>query len=446
MISPLNETHDPSIKSWVDSANVPETDFAIQNLPFGVFRAPGKTNGARAGVAIGEFVVDVSACCDAGAFDGAALPAARACAHPTLKELLECGPEAWLALRHKLHALLRSDAAGLPATQNILRSRLIPATEVTLLKPLDFPDYTDFYASIHHATRVGKLFRPQNPLLPNYKHLPIGYHGRASSIVPSGTPVTRPRGQTLARASGSPVFGPSRRLDYELEVGFVVGQGNPLSQPVSIADAGRRVFGACLVNDWSARDIQAWEYQPLGPFLGKSFATSVSPWIVTLDALAPFRVPAASRPPGDPEPLKYLVSPEDQRAGALDVNLDVLITSEKMRESGIAPFRLSRSNLRDLYWTFAQMIAHHTSNGCNLLSGDLLATGTISGESPASRGCLLEITENGAEPVELPTGETRTFLQDGDEVIMRGYCERPGFRRIGFGECCGVVAGAAHTG
>jgi fumarylacetoacetase len=288
---------------------------------------------------------------------------------------------------------------------------------------------------------VGRLFRPGNPLLPNYKYVPIGYHGRASSIIVSGTPVDRPSGQSKDPAAEAPVFGPTRSLDYELEVGFFAGPGNAQGQPIPMADAEQHIFGVCLLNDWSARDMQSWEYQPLGPFLAKSFATTICPWIVTMDALAPFRVPAFQRPDGDPEPLPYLSAAEDRETGGIDITLEVHIASRRMREAGLQPMRLSRGNLRNLYWTLAQLLTHHSSNGCNLRPGDLLASGTVSGPSPEERGCLLELTQRGAEPIRLPAGEVRTFLEDGDEVILRGYCERHGFRRIGFGECRGVVAG-----
>jgi fumarylacetoacetase len=311
--------------------------------------------------------------------------------------------------------------------------------EAQMRVPAIIGDYTDFYASVFHASNVGALFRPDNPLLPNYKYVPIGYHGRASSIVISGTPVRRPCGQTKPPSANAPAFGPSASLDYELEVGVFVGPGNPLGETIPINDAEQHVFGLCLLNDWSARDIQAWEYQPLGPFLAKNFATTISPWIVPMEALAPFRAPAFPRPPADPDPLPYLNSPEQSASGGIDVILEVYVSSAKMRENGIEPLRLSRGNLRHLYWTVAQLLTHHASNGCNLRPGDLLATGTVSGADEEARGCLLEITRRGAEPLTLPTGETRRFLEDGDEVILRGCCERAGLPRIGFGPCSGVV-------
>jgi fumarylacetoacetase len=315
--------------------------------------------------------------------------------------------------------------------------------DAELLVPARIGDYTDFYASISHATNVGSMFRPDNALLPNYKWVPIGYHGRSSSIVISGTNVTRPNGQTRDGAEGAPTFGPSKRLDYELEVGVFVGSGNSLGATIPIDQAESHVFGLCLVNDWSARDIQTWEYQPLGPFLAKNFATTVSPWVVTLDALAPFRAPAYKRADGDPEPLPYLTAAVDRERGGIDITLEVSITTAKMRESKTPPFRISRGSFTEMYWTVAQLLTHHASNGCNMRPGDLLASGTVSGPQKESRGCLLERTWRGTEPLQLPSGETRAFLQDGDEVIMRGWCERSGHPRIGFGECRGIVLPSA---
>jgi fumarylacetoacetase len=314
--------------------------------------------------------------------------------------------------------------------------------EAELLLPARVGDYTDFYASIHHATNVGSMFRPDNPLLPNYKWVPIGYHGRASSLVPSGTPVRRPRGQIKDASSDAPVYAPTRALDYEMELGCFVGSPNALGETVPIARAEEHLFGICLVNDWSARDVQSWEYQPLGPFLAKSFATTVSPWVVTFEALEPFRVPAFGRAAGDPAPLAYLHSEANAAAGGLDVTVEVYLSSEQMRRNSVDPVRLSRGRAADLYWTLAQMLTHHASNGCNLSPGDLFASGTISGASKDARGCLLELTWRGAEPITLPSGETRRFLEDGDEVIMRGYCERAGAARIGLGECRGIVVPA----
>ncbi len=434
----LDETHDPARRSWVASADG-HPDFPIQNLPFGVFRRRGSAGAPGGGIAIGDAVLDLAACAEAGLFAGDADRAARACAEPALNRFMGLGGRYWSALRRAASHLLAADARGAPLDPRARPSLLLAAAEVELLLPAEIPDYTDFYASVFHATNVGSLFRPDNPLLPNYKWVPIGYHGRASSIVLSGTPVRRPSGQTSADPAGPPVFGPSRRLDYELEAGFFVGPGNELGRPIPIADAGRHLFGVCLVNDWSARDVQSWEYQPLGPFLAKNFATTISPWVVTLDALAPFRTPAFERPAGDPAPLPYLHDDDDRRAGGIGLTLEVLLSSARMRAEKLAPVRLSRSRLEDLYWTPAQLLAHHASGGCNLRPGDLLGSGTVSGAAKDARGCLLELTWRGTEPVRLPTGEERRFLEDGDEVVMRGWCEREGFVRIGLGECRGEV-------
>ena len=394
-------------RSWVESANDPATDFPLENLPFGRFERDGRPIPC---LAIGDLVLDLEACGLPGSL------AARARAAERLSD---------------------------PEKRAGIEPHLVPQKNLRMLPPFDIGDYTDFYASIHHATNVGRLFRPDNPLLPNYKYVPIGYHGRASSIVVSGTEIRRPWGQTKAPDAPAPAFTPTRMLDYELEVGFFVGAGNPLGEPVPMDRAEEHILGFCLLNDWSARDIQSWEYQPLGPFLGKSFATTISPWVVPLAALEPFRVPAAPRPGGDPGPLPYLTDERDQRRGAFDLHLEVCFATAKMRAAGQTPVRISLGNLRDLYWTPAQMLAHHTSNGCNLRPGDLLATGTVSGSTPESVGSLLERTRRGAEPFHLPNGEQRSFLEDGDEVVMRGWCECDGYPRIGFGECRGTIA-AAH--
>ena len=439
----MDETHDPTRISWVESAQG-HPDFPIQNLPFGVFHQRDDKDDpspARVGMAIGDFVLDLTACHDEGWFTGAAEHAGVALARPTLNALLRLGPETWTALRRQASAILASDSPAYRANRRIGDHILIPMDEAELRLPVAVGDYTDFYASVHHATNVGSMFRPDNPLLPNYKWVPIGYHGRASSLVPSGTTVARPSGQLKDPKNDTPTFGPSRSLDYEMELGFVVASGNPMGRPVPISEAEAHLFGLCLVNDWSARDVQSWEYQPLGPFLAKNFATTMSPWIVTLDALEPFRVPAAPRPAGDPRPLPYLTDAHDQAHGAFDLTVEVWLTSAKMRDERVPPMRLSRARAADLYWTPAQMLAHHTSNGCNLEPGDLFASGTISGPDRENRGCLLELTWRGAEPLTLPTGEQRAFLEDGDEVIMRGYAEREGAVRVGFGECRGVVIG-----
>jgi fumarylacetoacetase len=429
----MNETHDAKVKSWVASANEAGCDFPIQNLPFGVFRRKNDEGGGI-GVAIGDQVFDIGAwVCDQG--NGSAEFALLA--EPKLNKFLAAGPQVWSAARKALFKLLREGAS-----QRELVSRYLDAAvNVEMLMPISIGDYTDFYASVFHATNVGSMFRPDNPLLPNYKWVPIGYHGRASSIVVSGTPVKRPNGQRKPPTAEVPTFGASAQMDYELEVGAVIGQGNAQGEAIAIANADQHVFGLCLLNDWSARDVQAWEYQPLGPFLAKNFSTTISPWIVTLEALEPYRVGAFTRRQDDPQPLPYLSDERDQRSGGFDFYLDVFLSSRKMRDEKIAPVRLSHGNFRDLYWTIAQMVAHHASNGCNLQAGDLLGSGTVSGQSKDSRGCLLELTWRGTEPLQLPTGETRKFLEDGDEVIFRGYAEREGAARIGFGECRGVIVG-----
>lgn len=439
-MSQLDASHDPALRSWVESANLPDTDFPIQNLPLGVF-ARSSTDAGRVGVAIGDAIVDVCAVQAEGLLDGDGEAAAHQCWVPRLNELMALGRRPCTALRAQLSGLL---AAGAPAARRpgLAERILVPSADVTMRLPATIGDYTDFYASVFHATNVGLLFRPDNPLLPNYKWVPIGYHGRASSIMPSGTSIRRPVGQSKDADAPAPAVGPTRSLDYEAEVGMFVGADTTLGEPVSIDDAEAHLFGICLLNDWSARDIQSWEYQPLGPFLAKSFATTISPWVVTLDALAPFRVPAFARPAGDPAPLSYLTPRRDAEAAAIDLTLDIRLTSRLMRERGFAAIGLSRSNARDLYWTPAQLLTHHTSNGCNLRSGDLLASGTVSGPTPDSLGCLLELTRRGAVPVTLPTGETRRFLEDGDEVVLSGRCERPGAVRIGFGECRGAVSPA----
>jgi fumarylacetoacetase len=434
----VDPTHDPSRTSWVESANR-AGDFPIQNLPFGVFRPINSAEGARVGIAIGEMILDVTECHEAGLFTGAAVTAAAACSMPALNGLmaLDAGPR--IELRRQVSELLSTESRAGRDDPGLGERILVAQRDAELLLPAAIGDYTDFYASVHHATNVGRMFRPDNPLLPNYKWMPIGYHGRASSIVRSGTPIRRPRGQLKDPQAEAPVLAPTRLLDYELELGCFVAVGNPLGEPVPIDRAEAHLFGVCLVNDWSARDVQSWEYQPLGPFLSKSFATTISPWVVTLEALEPFRVPAYRRPLEDPAPLPHLHSERNATAGGVDVTLEVHLTSARMREQGVAPVRLSRGQVAELYWTLPQMLTHHTSNGCNLRPGDLFASGTVSGPSNDSLGCLLELTRRGAEPLTLPTGETRKFLEDGDEVIMRGFCVREGAARIGLGECRGVV-------
>jgi fumarylacetoacetase len=428
MSGSINATHDPSLRSWVESANQKDTDFPIQNLPFGVFRPQGSAEPSRIGVAIGDQILDLVICCEAGFLQELPEKLQEACAAPNLNPLMAMGSDAMSALRRCLSELLRYDEQTPPPERKIL----IPMSEAELLLPAAIGDYTDFYASIFHATNVGKLFRPDNPLLPNYKYVPIAYHGRASSIVPSGTSIKRPKGQRKKPEESDPSFGASQLLDYELEVGFFVGVGNELGQVIAMGRAEEHIFGLCLVNDWSARDIQAWEYQPLGPFLAKSFATTVSPWVVTLEALAPFRCPAFQRAEGDPLPLPYLSSSLDASLGGIDLTVEVLLRSAQMREAGMEPFRLSRASFKQMYWTLAQMLTHQSSNGCNLRPGDLLASGTVSNAEAGSQGCLLEITQRGSKPVELPTGEVRAFLCDGDEVILRGYCAKEGYAKVGF--------------
>jgi fumarylacetoacetase len=359
--------------------------------------------------------------------------------------LMRLGPEVWAGLRSMISGWLRADAGGRSVHQHAIEPLLVSQSAVAMLLPADIGDYTDFYASVFHATNVGSMFRPDEPLLPNYKHVPIGYHGRSSSVVPSGAPVRRPVGQVKPEGASEPLVSASRRLDYELEVGVFIGPGNDLGDAIPIERAEQHVFGVCLLNDWSARDIQMWEYQPLGPFLAKSFATSISPWVVTLDALEPFRAPAFRRPDGDPAPLPYLDAEPVRVRGGIDLRLEVALSTARMREVHETPHVVSRSSLRHLYWTIGQMVAHHTSNGCNLRPGDLLGTGTVSGPTRESRGCLLELTWRGSEPLELPGGETRRFLEDGDEVVFRGYCERDGATRIGLGECRGQIVPACEA-
>lgn len=431
----INETHDPTLKSWVESANDPDTDFPLQNLPFCVFRGPNNADMPRGGVIIGDNIIDIWGLYGSGVISSETREAAVAA---SANNLNRCESNSCSQLRTRLSSLLNA-ATATRDERNALQPNLVSLAECQLDVPFSIGDYTDFYCSIFHATNVGSMFRPDAPLLPNYKYIPIGYHGRASSIVISGTDIKRPHGQNRSDAEKPPVFIPCKNLDYEMELGFFVGQGNELGRSIPISEAEDHIFGVCLVNDWSARDIQAWEYQPLGPFLAKNFATTISPYVVTMEALAPFRTKAFERDAGDPQPLDYLNDLQNQKLGGLDINLEVFIQTEKMRIEKIEPHRLSRSNTKDLYWTVGQMLTHHASNGCNLQTGDLMATGTVSGKEKSERGCLLELTWRGTEPLELPSGEQRRFLEDGDEVIMRGYCEREGFRRIGLGECRGRV-------
>jgi fumarylacetoacetase len=411
----IDATHNPELQSWVESANRTDAEFPIQNLPYATFRQPSEER-PRLGIAIGDQLLDAT-----GAFN-----------IPSMQRVMAISRSERVDLRRRVSGYLAKYVTGSDR-------HLHPISEVELLLPCDIPDYTDFYASIHHATNVGRLFRPDNPLLPNYKWMPIAYHGRASSVVVSGTPIRRPWGQIVSNPSGPPTYAPCRLLDYELEVGAFLGPGNPMGEPIPMARAEEHLFGVCLLNDWSARDIQSWEYQPLGPFLAKNFATSISPWVVTIDALEPFRVPSPARAEGDPSPLPYLAATSD---GAFRITLEVWLRSGRMQ----GPARVSRGDFSSMYWTLAQMVTHHSSNGCPLRAGDLIGSGTVSGPEKENRGCLLELTSRGAEPLELPGGEIRRFLEDGDEVILRGFCEAPGFVRIGLGECRGMILPAATWG
>jgi fumarylacetoacetase len=400
----LGATHDPNLMSWVESANGAATDFPIQNLPFVTFEARG--GDARLGVAIGDCILDVRA----------------AMGVESMTAVLAMPQSGRAALRGEISRLLSHRPAG--------AAELLAPAEARLLLPCVIGDYTDFYASLDHATNVGRMFRPDNPLMPNYKWLPVAYHGRASSIVASGAAIRRPWGQFAASPGGPPEFAPTRRLDYELELGAILGPGNPMDEPIPPAEAAGHIAGVCLLNDWSARDIQAWEYQPLGPFLAKSFATSISPYMVTMEALEPFRRPAPPRAEGEPPPLPHLGAGD-----AFAITLEAWLRTPRMA----APVRLSRASFASMYWTLAQMVAHHASNGCPIRPGDLIGSGTVSGPRKENRGCLLELTLGGAEPLDLGNGETRRYLEDGDEVILHGYCEGAGFRRVGLGECRGVV-------
>jgi fumarylacetoacetase len=425
-MSGIDETHDPARLSWIESANG-HADFPIQNLPLGIF-SPARGH-ARAGVAIGDLILDLGGV-------GELLPdrVAQTLTRTTLNGLMALPSADRVALRRRLSELLSDERY-----RSLVEPVLYPAAECALHLPATIGDYTDFYVGIHHATNVGALFRPDNPLLPNYKYVPIGYHGRASSVRPSGVPVVRPNGQRKRPDDAEPSYGPSRRLDYELELGIWVGEGNPLGQPIPIDRARDHIAGYCLLNDWSARDIQAWEYQPLGPFLAKNFHTTISPWVVTAEALEPFRLPQPPRAPGDPAPLPYLFDEADQRSGAYAVELEVSLSSAAMRAQGLAPLLLSRGSATAMYWTMAQIMTHHASNGCNLLPGDLIGTGTISGAEDGAFGSLLEISRGGSHPVRLPTGETRTFLEDGDEVTLYATARADGHVPIGFGPCRALI-------
>ncbi len=451
-------TIDPHRRSWVESANRATTPFPIQNLPFGIFRRAGTSETPRVGVAIGDAILDVAACVAAGLLrevtaraSDAALPeattsqlalhdASLACSSSSLNALMRCGVLPRRVLRAAISSLL-ADSTPMHQRQ-IAEYALVAQSDAELFLPVQIGDYTDFYASVHHATNVGAMFRPDSPLLPNYKWVPIGYHGRSSSIVVSGTTVRRPSGQRKGPDDAAPTVGPSHALDYELELGAFVGTGNTQGESIALADADAHLFGLCLLNDWSARDIQSWEYQPLGPFLAKNFSSTISPWVVSMEALAPFRAPLAPRADGDPSPLPYLEAASDRARGGFAITVEVWLRTARMRAADEAAVRITTSSALDLYWTMAQMLAHHTSSGCNMRSGDLLGSGTISGPSRNSGGCLLELTRRGAEPLTLLNGEVRRFLEDGDEVIMTAFAERAGAVRIGFGECRGIVEAA----
>ncbi len=440
----IDDTHDGRRQSWVASANG-HGEFPLQNLPFGVFSPPGSAVGGgdpRGGIAIGDMILDLRATCDAGLFSGEAARAARAASGPVLNPLMALGAGARRALRRQVFALLAADGDGRARAEPLADRLLYPAAACSLHLPVRIGNFTDFFAGIHHARNGGRRRDPNNPLSPNYKYVPVAYHSRASSVREAGVPVRRPNGQRKLPDEAAPTFGPCRKLDYELELAIWVGPGNRQGEPIPIGRAAEHIFGIGLVNDWSARDIQQWESQPLGPFLGKSFQSTVSPWIVTPEALEPFRIAQPPRPAGDPAPLPYLMDGEDQRHGALDIALESFILTPQMRERGQPPSRISHSNTTDLYWTPAQLVAHHTCNGCNLEAGDLFGTGTISGPDEAGWASLSEQSMDGTRRLTLSSGETRTFLEDGDEAIFRAHCRRDGFAQIGLGECRARVVAA----
>ncbi|MFD1711511.1 fumarylacetoacetase [Ottowia sp. GY511] len=433
----LDFSHDPAARSWLASAQAPGADFPIQNLPFGVVRRRGSQEALRGAVAIGDQALDLAALHGRSVLTGDAAQALALAAQPALNAFMAAGPATWRALRHALFNALRDDAP--PAVQQAVAGCLIPLTDVEHALPTRLGDYTDFYTSLHHAVNVGKLLFPDRPLTPNFQWLPIAYHGRASSVVVSGTDFHRPHGQAMPPGAAAPVYTPCTRLDYELEMGFFIGPGNAMGQPVKLDAAEQHIFGMCLLNDWSARDHQFWEMAPLGPFLGKNFCTSISPWIVTMDALVPYRVPF-ERPEGDPQPLAYLDGAANRAAGGVDVQLSVGIESAQHRAHGLPAAEVSRTSFHHQYWTIAQMLTQHTVGGCNLQAGDLCGTGTISGPTHAEAGAIVELSVGGTQPITLAgTGEQRTFLQDGDAVILSGWCEKPGAARIGFGSCRGTV-------
>jgi fumarylacetoacetase len=433
----LNVTHDPTLRSWVDSANLVGCDFPIQNLPFAEFRRARSSEAFRGGVAIGDQILDLQALERRRLFPTFTQDTLAACCEPTLNRLMSLGPAAAADLRACLSAALR----GGSGYTSLLQDDLVPQADAQFALPAQIGDYTDFYASIHHATTIGRQFRPDNPLLPNYRWVPIAYHGRSSSIGVSEHQFRRPRGQSMPKDAKSPLVGPSQRLDFELEVGLFIGSGNDLGTPIPIQDSEDHIFGLCLLNDWSARDVQGWEYQPLGPFLAKNFATTISPWIVTLEALVPFRIPFC-RPQSDPQPLPYLDSSSVRASGGLDIQLEVCLQTQRMRAHDIVPERLATSNFKHAYWTIGQMVAHHSINGCNLRAGDLLGSGTMSGPVASEACSLVELTAGGTQKIRLASSETRTFLEDGDRVVIRGWCEREGYTRIGFGTASGTVLAA----
>ncbi len=435
----LNQTHDRLLRSWIESANDPDCDFPIQNLPLGVFRRRGSSDPPRIGVAIGQSIFDAAGAVQANLLAGISPETACALCAPSLNQFMSQGRESCSTARQSISQLLQADTPTLRDNAKLREHMMLARAEAELLLPVQIGDYTDFYASIHHARNIGSMFRPDNPLLPNYKHLPVGYHGRASSIVITGTPIRRPYGQAKVDDAQLPTFGPSKLLDYELEMGFFVGPGNGLGHRIAMREAPEHIFGMVIVNDWSARDIQKWEYQPLGPFNAKNFATTISPWVVTLDALEPYRVADAARVDGsggDP-PLREYLKPTDDMG--YDITVEVYLTSQVMSDRELKPMLISRGNFTEMYWTIAQMLVHHTASGCNLRPGDLLASGTVSGQTEDSRGCLMERTWRGQNPIQLPDGSERKFLQDGDEVIIRAYCHKDGAARVGFGDCRGVV-------
>ncbi|MBA2960605.1 MULTISPECIES: fumarylacetoacetase [Ramlibacter] len=433
----LDFTHDPQARSWVAAAQAAGCDFPLQNLPHGVFARIGRHEPPRGGVAIGDQVLDLARLAATGVLQGEPQVACEVAARETLNAYMGLGLPAWRSLRRALFRLLSDQADA--ATQERLKACLVPLAQAEMKLPVEVRNYTDFYTSVHHATNVGKVVRPDDPLTPNFKWLPIAYHGRASSVVASGTAYHRPRGQAMAPGAAAPVYGPCRRLDFELEMGFFVGPDTVLGQPIPLAEAADHIFGMCLLNDWSARDHQFWEMNPLGPFLGKNFCTSISPWVVTMEALAPFRVPFA-RPAGDPQPLAYLDDASDRAQGSLDIQLEVRLQSHKHRAQGRDGDRITATSFRHQYWTVAQMLAQHTVGGCNVCSGDLMGTGTISGPTAGEAGAIVELSVGGTRDVPLPsTGEVRRFLEDGDCVILQGWCEKPGAARIGFGECRGTI-------